>query len=94
VLDFEEVMAHLGDGLRRQAPAKVSRWVRRMTSVGGCANPIRLQGSTVRRDAFGRVVSRFSSADEPDGVLLTACGDRRASRCEGCAYTYRGTPGR
>ncbi|MGH8867692.1 MAG: replication initiator [Actinomycetes bacterium] len=90
VLDFEQVMAHLGDGLARQAPEKVSRWVRRMASVGTCVRPIRLQGSTVTRDAYGRVLSRFSSADEPDGVLLKACGDRRASRCEGCAYTYRG----
>ncbi len=27
---------------------------------------------------------------EPDGVLLTACGNRRASRCPSCSQTYRG----
>jgi hypothetical protein len=29
------------------------------------------------------------SAGEPDGVLLTACGTRRAARCPPCAEVYR-----
>ena len=31
----------------------------------------------------------FSTAGEPDGVLLKACGNRRASRCRSCSAVYR-----
>jgi hypothetical protein len=34
-------------------------------------------------------VGRFTSADAPDGVVLVACGNRRASRCPSCSTTYR-----
>ncbi len=90
VLDVDQLASHVGEGLRRHAPQNVSRWFRRLVSVGSCSRPVRLKGSRVVQDVMGRELSRFSSTDEPDGVLLKACGDRRASRCPGCAYTYRG----
>ncbi|MEO3811226.1 replication initiator [Sphaerisporangium sp. B11E5] len=31
----------------------------------------------------------YQTADEPTGFLLTACGNRRASRCPACSETYR-----
>ncbi|MDP8928112.1 MAG: hypothetical protein M3O70_05930 [Actinomycetota bacterium] len=32
----------------------------------------------------------YSTAEEPDGTLLLACGNRRDSRCPSCSWTYRG----
>jgi uncharacterized Zn-finger protein len=43
---------------------------------------------TVDRET-GEIVERFASADAPDGVVLVACGNRRASRCPSCSTTYR-----
>ncbi len=55
-----------------------------------CSAPIRLVGErlTVDRET-GEIVERFASADAPDGVVLVACGNRRANRCPSCATTYR-----
>jgi hypothetical protein len=55
-----------------------------------CSAPIRLAGErlTVDRET-GEIVERFASADAPDGVVLVACGNRRASRCPSCSTTYR-----
>jgi hypothetical protein len=67
---------------------RYERWVER---VRGCEHPVRLRGAT--RDAdpeSGEVVREFSSEHEPDGVLLTPCGNRRASRCASCSEIYRG----
>jgi hypothetical protein len=49
--------------------------------------------SGVSRDAHavtGEVVREFSSDGEPDGVLLTPCGNRRAHLCPSCSEVYRG----
>jgi hypothetical protein len=56
---------------------------------GWCTNPIRLKGTqtTVNRHT-GEIVGSYSTASEPDGVLLKACGTRRATRCPSCAATY------
>ena len=32
----------------------------------------------------------YSTAQEPGGRLRLACGNRRASRCPSCAWTYAG----
>jgi hypothetical protein len=56
---------------------------------GWCAHPIRLIGSVTSVDsASGEVVRTYSTNDEPDGLLLKACGTRRATRCPSCAATY------
>jgi hypothetical protein len=38
----------------------------------------------------GEVVHQFSTDGEPDGVLLTPCGNRRAQVCGPCSEVYRG----
>jgi hypothetical protein len=55
-----------------------------------CSSPIRLAGErlTVNRDT-GEIVERFASSDAPFGVVLLACGNRRASRCQSCSDVYR-----
>jgi hypothetical protein len=67
---------------------RYERWVER---ARGCEHPVRLRG--VSRDAdpgSGEIVREFSSKHEPDGVLLTPCGNRRASKCAPCSEIYRG----
>ena len=55
-----------------------------------CSAPIRLAGErlTLNRDT-GEIVERFASTDAPFGVVLLACGNRRASRCQSCSDVYR-----
>jgi hypothetical protein len=61
-----------------------------VTATGGCAQPVRLQGRSLTIDtATGEVIHEYNTDDEPTGYLLTACGNRRASRCPACADVYR-----
>ena len=55
-----------------------------------CSSPIRLAGErlTLNRDT-GETVERFASTDAPFGVVLLACGNRRASRCQSRSDVYR-----
>jgi hypothetical protein len=65
------------------------RWKEMVTSTRGCSAPIRLVGSSTTVDAAtGEVLSTYSTWDEPNEYLLTACGNRRASRCEACSQVY------
>ncbi|MGW3365693.1 replication initiator [Streptosporangium canum] len=67
-----------------------SRWQQMVHATGGCAQPIRLHGERITLDAgTGEIVDVYRTADEPTGFLLTACGNRRASRCLSCSQTYR-----
>lgn len=60
-------------------------------SAGGCANPVRLRGSLHAVDPeTGEAARLYSTEEAPDGVLLKACGHRRATRCRSCSETYRG----
>jgi hypothetical protein len=55
-----------------------------------CSHPIRLRGWHERIDGeTGELLARIVTAREPGGVLLVACGDRRAGHCPSCAETYR-----
>lgn len=36
----------------------------------------------------GEVLRSYTTSDEPTGSLLTACGNRRASRCPACSRLY------
>lgn len=57
---------------------------------GYCARPVRLVGKRLAVDAeTGEAWTTFSSDDACDGVVLKACGNRRASVCPACAATYR-----
>ncbi|NNN01418.1 MAG: replication initiation protein [Acidimicrobiaceae bacterium] len=56
---------------------------------GWCSHPIRLIGAVASVDSTtGEILRTYSTNDEPDGVLLKACGTRRATRCPSCAATY------
>ncbi|MGH9187732.1 MAG: replication initiator, partial [Acidimicrobiales bacterium] len=55
-----------------------------------CTHPVRLTGRTTTADPdTGEIVGRYDTAGEPDGLLLKACGQRRATACPSCAATYR-----
>lgn len=81
----------LADLLRVAAAPGFDRWQEQVRRTGGCSDPIHLSGSTVTRDRqTGDVLYSYSTADEPGGRLRVACGNRRASRCPSCAWTYAG----
>ncbi|MCX5420771.1 plasmid replication initiator protein [Streptomyces sp. NBC_00114] len=68
-----------------------SRWKEQIESIGGCANPIYLSGSTVTRDALtGEVISSYSTDGEPGERLAVRCRNRRASACEPCSRLHAG----
>jgi len=91
VVPHEDVWAARELAARLNDPATGGRYQRWIERPGGCEHPVRLRGTTRMVDAAtGEVVSEFSSEVEPDGVVLTACGNRRASVCEACSEVYRG----
>ncbi len=66
-------------------------WLRGVERVGGCASPVYLVGHSMTRDAgSGEVLHVFTSDGQPGGRLMVACGNRRASRCEPCAWIHAG----
>ncbi|NGO74005.1 replication initiator, partial [Streptomyces boncukensis] len=81
----------LADALRVAADPGFDRWQEQIRRTGGCADPIRLTGATKTVDrATGTVLHAYFTDHEPGGVLRIACGNRRASRCPSCAWTYAG----
>ncbi|MEV6746298.1 replication initiator [Streptomyces sp. NPDC051080] len=57
--------------------------------LGGCTEPVRLTGQTTTVDTTtGEVLRAYTSIEEPTGSLLTACGNRRTSRCPACSRLY------
>ncbi|MFH8795569.1 replication initiator [Streptomyces sp. NPDC017941] len=57
--------------------------------LGGCTEPVRLTGHTTTLDTTtGEVLRSYTTSAEPTGNLLTACGNRRASRCPACSRLY------
>src|SRR5215831_4572685 len=80
----------LASALARAARDDYPAWLAQATATGGCSRPVRLRGQVHHLDpATGEVLHTVSTADTPDGVIYTACGDRRASVCPACAQTYR-----
>ncbi|WP_127941376.1 replication initiator [Nonomuraea polychroma] len=66
------------------------RWAAQIRSTGGCRQPIHLRGKVEHYDrATGRLLHRYTTRHEPDGVLRLPCKTRRASRCPACAEIYR-----
>ncbi|WP_372350205.1 replication initiator protein RepSA [Streptomyces sp. KL116D] len=81
----------LHDLLRVASAPDFDRWREQIRRTGGCANPIHLTGwSTTTDKTTGAVLHHTTTADQPGGRLRIACGNRRASRCEPCAYLYAG----
>ncbi|MEV6860274.1 replication initiator [Streptosporangium subroseum] len=76
--------------MQRAAMPDFSRWQRMVYATGGCAQPVRLHGERLTFDgATGEILDVYRTADEPTGFLLTACGNRRASRCAACSAIYK-----
>ncbi|GLY79718.1 hypothetical protein Airi01_079850 [Actinoallomurus iriomotensis] len=66
------------------------RWAAQIRHTGGCTQPVHLRGKVEYRDPLnGALLHRYTTANEPGGVLRVACKTRRASRCPSCAETYR-----
>ncbi|MGW0772708.1 replication initiator protein RepSA [Streptomyces sp. NPDC002835] len=83
--------ATLDDVLRVAGSPGFDRWKDQIHRTGGCSDPIHLTGWTLAKDkTTGETLRRYSTDTEPDGRLRVACGNRRASRCPTCAYTYAG----
>jgi hypothetical protein len=83
-------MALAGVVARAADPVEYARWAEQVAGAGYCRRPVRLSGEVEHVDtSSGELRSSYSSDVEPDGVILKACGTRRASRCERCARTYR-----
>ncbi|MFD8571407.1 replication initiator protein RepSA [Streptomyces sp. NPDC059639] len=83
--------ATLADVLRVAGSPGFDRIQDQIRRTGGCSDPIHLTGSTVTRDrATGQALFSYSTDTEPGGRLRIACGNRRASRCPSCAWTYAG----
>ncbi|MFD5845583.1 replication initiator protein RepSA [Streptomyces chartreusis] len=83
--------ATLSDVLRVAASADFDRWQEQIRRTGGCSDPIRLIGGTKTIDpATKTVLHAYTTDTEPGGMLRVACGNRRASRCPACAWTYAG----
>ncbi|MCC5032917.1 replication initiation protein [Streptomyces sp. WAC 00631] len=81
----------LGDLLRVASASDFHRWQDQIRRTGGCSDPIHLRGWTLTKDKVtGETLHRYSTEDEPGGRLRVACGNRRASRCPSCAWTYAG----
>lgn len=62
-----------------------------MRDVACCAQPVRLRGHIDSVNATtGELTRSLDTNEAPGGVLLVACGNRRATACPSCAETYRG----
>jgi hypothetical protein len=71
-------------------PDRYAQWHRQVRAAGYCQRPVRLVGGVEHVDtATGEARTVIDSTSEPDGVLLKACGTRRAARCPPCAEVYR-----
>ncbi|WP_345962931.1 replication initiator protein RepSA [Streptomyces sp. BRB040] len=81
----------LGDLLRVASAPDYTRWEDQVRRTGGCSDPIHLTGWTLHKDkTTGATLHHYTTAVEPGGRLRLACGNRRASRCPSCAWTYAG----
>jgi len=81
----------LSDLLKRAGdPRAYARWERQVRHARHCTRPVRLAGAIDQVDrATGEARATFDTDQEPDGILLKACGTRRAARCQPCAEVYQ-----
>ncbi|ADP84830.1 replication initiator [Pseudofrankia inefficax] len=75
----------------RRADGTLEAFRAQLDRVAGCTRPIRLSGWSGQADTrTGEIRRTFDSATQPDGTILIPCGNRRASVCPSCSYTYAG----
>lgn len=69
---------------------RYERWCEQVARTGYCTRPVRLKGQVTESDgATGLITTQFTTKTEPDGVLLKACGNRRAAVCPQCSAIYK-----
>lgn len=80
-----------GPGAWKNSPSADSfPGVRQLTTLGGRARPIRLDGYRTEVDtATGLTLRHLDCREMPAGCLLVRCGNRHTTRCPSCAETYR-----
>ncbi len=82
--------AVVADLVARVAAPSYARWQEQVRRVGYCARPVRLAGQVRAVDpASGWERLTYSTAAEPDGCLLKACGQRRETVCPSCSAVYQ-----
>jgi len=75
----------------RVAGGDFTRRLALLAATGWCNRPVRLAGHVIAVDRqTGEARPAYDSRQEPDGLLLIACGNRRAAVCPACAWTYAG----
>ncbi|MCX5423684.1 replication initiator [Streptomyces sp. NBC_00078] len=68
---------------------------RQLSGLGGCTHPVRLDGHRTEyavdtaTGEIGQALRHLDSTALPAGQLLVRCNNRRATRCQACAETYR-----
>jgi hypothetical protein len=81
----------VAEALARAGGNDLDAWMDQVQSAGYCTRPVRLSGRVDAVDTqTGELALAFSSEGQPDGVILKACGSRRATRCEPCSVVYKG----
>ncbi|WP_433494532.1 replication initiator [Micromonospora sp. CA-248089] len=79
-----------GSAFERATRPDYFGWLEHILSAAGCTRPVRLAGSITTRDtATGALLAKRHTESMPDGVIYTACGNRRAAVCPSCARTYQ-----
>jgi len=85
-----DIPRSIREAMQRGSTAEYGRWISHVSHVGACTRPIRLSGRLDHVDTrSGEVTGSTPTATMPDGVVYTACGNRRATVCPACAETYR-----
>jgi replication initiator protein RepSA len=75
--------------LARTTTLDYDDWLGHVRAASACRHPIRLEGEIHVNNRKGQRIATYHTADMPDGVIYTPCGNRRASRCPACAEVYR-----
>ncbi|MGW4423809.1 replication initiator [Streptosporangium sp. NPDC004631] len=89
-MNLDHLSTETRAALERASMPDFDRWQRMVYATGGCAQPVRLHGERLTVNVrTGEILDLYRTADEPTGFLLTACGNRRASRCPACSATYK-----
>lgn len=88
--DLAPLTAAMQDALVAEIRAETfDPFAEALARVGGCSQPIRLIGSSIRVDtSTGEVLSSFSSADQDLGVVHVPCRNRLAAKCPACSWVY------
>ena len=84
-----DAAAHDGAPMGRCIDGTYRRLSGLVDQANYCSHPIRMRGRISTTDSAGATTTTYSTADEPDGVLLKACGNRRPTPCPSCAALYR-----